>query len=154
MRGIVIILQDAETLLENCAGEYMSYGNGRNGIFEKLDCVLGTQSSPDYLVGGHATAPDFHLFEMLDQFSTLAAFYSLPCPMSRFGNLSAFYKSFRERRENCGYFSSDFYTKLPFNNKRARFGSIPGGGQFTRGQQYDWGNLPSSLAVVFGKKTP
>jgi hypothetical protein len=49
--------------------------------FEKLEIWLGTKASfsqgAPFLVGGHASAPDFHFFEMLDQHLQLVKYFDL-----------------------------------------------------------------------------
>ena len=113
-----------------------------NKIYEKLELSLSAQPSPHtFLVGKYATSPDFHLFEMIDQIQTLAKFYDLPPPLSNLPGLQSFFSSFSLLEENQRYLTSPYHLKLPFNNKRARFGSQPGGEQFVAGQDYDWGNV-------------
>jgi hypothetical protein len=81
-----------------------------------------------YLLGNTPTAPDFHLWEMLDQHEILArgtqeAKQGTPSSfLGDYSRLSKFYKAFRGLKELEGYFASDAY-KLPLNNKMANFGA-------------------------------
>jgi len=112
-----------------------------NGIFQKLElCFERNQAAcPDgcFLVGNKATAPDFHLWEMLDQCKSAAAFFSLPCPLEGFPSLANFHLKFSQLPNNARYFSSPL-AALPMNNKSAPFGSTPSGEKFVAGQEYSW----------------
>ena len=83
------------------------------------------------------TAPDFHLFEMIDQYQTMVQHYSLAATERDPGNpdsdmplLAAFYAAFRAHPRNAMYFSSTL-PHYPFNNKGAKFGSTPSCRQWT-----------------------
>lgn len=98
----------------------------KHGSLQKLELWLErnplfSEVTP-YLVGGHCTAPDFHLFEMLDQYSTLSTvvlkgdlFESLP-------KLKVFYEGWLKHEKMQKYFNSELHA-LPFNNLGAPFGS-------------------------------
>ena len=114
-----------------------------------------TEREKRHLVGGNFSAPDFHLFEMLDQFEGLFKTYdlSLLWNTSRNGQsilrpyLSIFKKEFGDLRENSAYLSS-FLAKLPYNNPYARFGSDPSTlGKYTRGQEAPWRNMGIVLHI-------
>lgn len=114
------------------------------GILDKLelwfnDFVVGTYSfSGHYLVGDSATAPDFHLWEMLDQYRLVAEFYQLPSPMLHMPRLAAFYTAFAAHPNNAFYLSSSQYA-LPCNNTSAQsFGATPGGAPWSEGTVYSW----------------
>jgi Glutathione S-transferase, C-terminal domain len=113
------------------------------GIFEKLSLVLAANvaGGGSFFVGDSATAPDFHAWEMFEQYSTMASFFGLPPALESFPNLAAFHSSFKALPQNAKYFSSPLYTKLPFNNKIASFGATVDGSAWTRGMEYDFGSL-------------
>lgn len=82
-----------------------------------------------YLVDERISAPDFHLFEVLDQFNGLSYLIIggdgvLFGQASRYPRLSQFYFLVKHAESMQAYFSSDLY-KLPYNNPYARFGSVP-----------------------------
>lgn len=89
-----------------------------------------------FLVGESATAPDFKLFELVEQYSTMAKHFGFddkdPCNASVCPHLSSFYFSFKALKNNESYFNSPFYN-LPFNNRMAKFGSAP----FISGNSFD-----------------
>ncbi|GMI37815.1 hypothetical protein TeGR_g14371 [Tetraparma gracilis] len=113
--------------------------SGKNGVLQKIELHFANKVCRDFLVGGVCTAPDFHLYEMIDQYSTLAFFLEADSPFEQpqFANLKAFYNSFAAHPRNAYYLTSKL-NQLPFNNKGARFGSVPGGGRFEAGQEYEW----------------
>lgn len=126
---------DAETLCKGAARQ----------ILDKLELYLQRKldvdpSSPRcHLVGDTFTAPDFHLWEMLDQYETIWTFYELDCsPLPATGHLKTFKTEFEALPQNKSYFDSD-YSKIPFNNPYARFGSNPETkGQYQRGMKTPW----------------
>jgi len=88
-------------------------------------------------VGDGVTAPDFHLFEMIDQYHAMVEHYSLSAterdpanPDSDMPLLAAFYAAFKALPRNAIYFSSSL-PHYPFNNKGAKFGSTPSRRQWT-----------------------
>ena len=109
------------------------------GHFGKIEIWLESKNaSPEnpYLVGNKATAPDFALFEMLDQYAELIRFFELiPGKSEQKGdileacgksNLANHYRHFRNSPKLKSYFQSQL-NDLPFNEKRASFGSGKGG---------------------------
>lgn len=115
---------------------------GKNGILQKLELCLNRNlknCNGEFLVGNHATAPDFHLWEMIDQYVLLAKFYVYDSPLLSFPLLQSFYEKFAELPQNAAYFASPL-SKMPPNQKMAQFGATPTGEKFVAGQAYDWGN--------------
>ena len=64
--------------------------------FQKFDLYLQSKESEAFLVGDSFTAPDFHLFEMVDQFSHLCRFYGMEDILMNFPSLRMFYDSFSQ----------------------------------------------------------
>ena len=115
---------------------------GKNGSFSKLELWLSTKiaagsSTGAFLVGNSATAPDFHLFEMLDQFTKLADYYEQSPFMAPFPLLTKFKQFFEVLPQNQKYLSSQLAT-LPFNNKMAAFGATVTGDPWKTGMTYDF----------------
>lgn len=117
---------------------------GKTGILQKLELCLQNEKAQGrsgcFLVGDKVTAPDFHCFEMLEQYIALASYYEQPAPLAAFPALATFLVEFRARPENAKYFASKLY-KLPFNNKGATFGAMPSGSSWVRGSEYDYGDM-------------
>lgn len=124
-----------------------------NGIFQKFESVLERNNANAisinrnkerdcffFLVGTSITAPDFHLWEMLDQYISIASYYAFPSPLNNFPLLSEYFIRFRKLKGNEKYFLSKL-CKLPMNNKTAIYGSTPSGDQFITNQEYDWANI-------------
>jgi len=88
--------------------------------YSKMEGWLTTVGG-DFLVGGSPTAPDFHLWEMLDQHSALAADLGEPDPLEACPALQAFAARFRALPELAGYFAGPL-AALPPNNKSALWG--------------------------------
>lgn len=109
------------------------------GIFQKFEQHLQSAVGP-FLVGGEVSAPDFHFWEMLDQYKSLAEYAGLPDPYANFPKIAMFYKGFAELPRNQAYLNSPLH-RLPFNNKGARFGSCPDLKKFKQGQEYDWAEV-------------
>jgi len=123
-----------------------------NGKFKKLEAWLELEAkrtnagdkrvdpgdSPKanviHLVEGKLSAPDFHLYEMLDQFEEFAKYYKLGNFLDGFGRLKAFKEGFSSLEENRFYLESWLHTELPFNNCMAQFGSLPGPAVYTYGE--------------------
>jgi hypothetical protein len=84
------------------------------------------QNSTQYLACDTPTAPDFHLFEMIDQHEFLAQCTSNPSPLEGFPLLTAYYAAFKEIPQIATYLGGDL-AKLPINNKMACFGAKPDG---------------------------
>lgn len=110
------------------------------GSFKKIETILSSSSDPHYLVGGKATAPDFHLFEMLDQYEDLCKDVSAGDLYERFPCLKAFKINFESLSENQLYLKSQMHTQTPINNCMAVFGSAPGRPLYKRGQAAPWMN--------------
>eukprot|EP00568_Trieres_chinensis_P007923 CAMPEP_0183307946 /NCGR_PEP_ID=MMETSP0160_2-20130417/19649_1 /TAXON_ID=2839 ORGANISM="Odontella Sinensis, Strain Grunow 1884" /NCGR_SAMPLE_ID=MMETSP0160_2 /ASSEMBLY_ACC=CAM_ASM_000250 /LENGTH=298 /DNA_ID=CAMNT_0025471669 /DNA_START=81 /DNA_END=977 /DNA_ORIENTATION=+ len=87
-----------------------------------------------HLVGGKFSAPDFHLFEMLDQYEGLCSFNELGDLYKDFPHLKKFKTGFEKLDENKFFLHSWLHTELPFNNCVACFGSLPGPELYTRGE--------------------
>jgi len=79
-----------------------------------------------HLVDGKFSAPDFHLYEMLDQYDAFATHYEAGDCFSNYPRLRAFKEGFELLEENQFYLKSWLHTDLPFNNCIAKFGSLPG----------------------------
>ena len=109
------------------------------GSFKKIERWLESKKSSStnyFLVGSAASAADFALYEMLDQYACLIRFFELiacenknpaeileACEKSHLANL---YENFRNSPQMEMYFQSPL-NDLPFNNKSASFGSGKGG---------------------------
>lgn len=103
--------------------------------FQKFEAVLEREAKKGdekvvHLVNGKFSAPDFHLFEMLDQFEAFVSFYkeehNLEDLFSDFKRLRDFKEGFAALEENQFYLNSWLHQELPFNNCMAKFGSLPG----------------------------
>ena len=115
---------------------------GKNGILQKLELWLQSEvtvkgHSGTFLVGNRATAPDFHLWEMLEQYEALASFYKLPDPLASYIYLKTFKSRFAERPENAKYLASNL-VKMPYNNKIATFGATLSNDKWRFGMEYDF----------------
>lgn len=112
-----------------------------SGSLAKLETVLAnnnTEGESCFLIGSAATAPDFHLWEMLDQCDRIATFTKLPSVLKSFSSLKTFHEKFASLPGNARYFNSRL-ANLPCNNKSAKsFGATPSGDLFVLGQEYDW----------------
>lgn len=86
-----------------------------------------------HLVNGKLTAPDFALYEMLDQFQALAEEnkQDLYTDLKR---IKEFKDGFEALPENQFYLNSWLHNELPFNNCMAKFGSLPGPKIYTHGE--------------------
>mmetsp|Transcript_795 Transcript_795/g.1116 ORF Transcript_795/g.1116 Transcript_795/m.1116 type:complete len:300 (+) Transcript_795:78-977(+) len=97
----------------------------------KLEVLLKIQSNKEgasaaHLVNGKMSAPDFHLFELLDQFEGLCQYYNLGDLYENLPQLKGFKSAFGGLSENQFYLDSWLHKELPYNNTLARFGSLPG----------------------------
>lgn len=88
--------------------------------FAKLEGWFALNNT-EYLVGDSPTAPDFHLFEMLDQHTTFAADHHQDDPIVKCPCLSAFSARFRALPQLAKYFAGPL-SKLPVNNHGALWG--------------------------------
>jgi hypothetical protein len=92
-----------------------------------------------HLVGFKFTAPDFHFFELLDQYRGLCKTYDLPLIFRDMPYVSQFFDCFQKLPENKAYLSSFLAMDLPYNNPYAKFGSDSKTlGQYVRGQNSSW----------------
>jgi len=132
----------AETQVE-CKSLLTSLASS-NGIFQKLELQLklngGQCPEGCFLVGNQATAPDFHLWEILDQCQSASKFFTLPSPFEAFPLLANFHLKFAQLPNNARYFNSPL-AQLPQNNKFAVYGATPGGERFVAGQDYSWSDV-------------
>mmetsp|Transcript_16496 Transcript_16496/g.23066 ORF Transcript_16496/g.23066 Transcript_16496/m.23066 type:complete len:235 (-) Transcript_16496:251-955(-) len=87
----------------------------------KMENWLKSKGST-YLLGDKPTAPDFHLWEMIDQHEVLAKSLSLESPLKNCPRLAKLYKEFRSLKELQTYFDGPA-SKYPINNKMANFGN-------------------------------
>eukprot|EP00978_Attheya_sp_CCMP212_P015608 scaffold40209_cov60-Attheya_sp.AAC.1 len=97
-----------------------------NAKVQKVDVV--------HLVNGKMSAPDFHLWEMLDQYQGFCDFYKLDNLFEELPRLKAFKDGFAALPENQFYLKSWLHTELPYNNCMARFGSLPGPKSYEHGK--------------------
>lgn len=112
------------------------------------------KTSACHLLGGRFTAPDFHLWEMLDQFDGLGKRYGICClgtTDTAFPFLKEFHATFLNLVANRVYAHQyqlngligvyDDTIQLPYNNVYARFASdLICWGRYTRGQEAPWRN--------------
>lgn len=114
--------------------------SAKSGSFHKLELWLEREKksgkSGNFLVADKATAPDFHLWEMLDQYTLFATTFGLPDPLETFPHLKNFHSSFRSLPQNSRYFAS-VLAGFPNNNKMAAFGSTPSGARWVTGADTD-----------------
>lgn len=120
------------TASKDTAEALMCQMGGVHGSFGKIEAHLALRPEAPYLVGDSPTAPDFHLWEMLDQYHTMCQFFDTGHHVdpvhgsSSHGYLRAFYHNFRSLPQLERYFDSTLHA-LPFNNKGAHFGGHPTG---------------------------
>lgn len=81
-----------------------------------------------HLLNGRFTPPDFHLWELLDQFEALTweVSGSVDFLYRDLPRIRAFKEGFGALPENRAYLNSWLHTDLPLNNCMAHFGSLPG----------------------------
>lgn len=117
--------------------EHNTVADGAKRILDKLEIHLereypdALRSSSDrsnicHLVGGKFSSPDFHLWEMLDQFQGYCQYYLIPSlytPPSR-PYICAFKENFESLPQNAAYLGSRLML-LPYNNPYAQFGNTP-----------------------------
>ena len=101
--------------------------SGSNSSLAKLQLVLEANKAGDgaFLVGSNATPADFHLFEMVEQYVALSKWLGQDEWIDALPGIKAFHLKFKALPGNATYLASDLYTKLPFNQKMAVFGSHP-----------------------------
>jgi len=126
--------------IKNAAENLLADVKGKNGILQKLELIL-VQQGPTWggfnFVADYVTAPDFHAWEMLDQYAKLTAFFELPSLFADFPKLAAFHAGFASLPGNAKYLANPLFTQLPFNNLGASFGSTLSGHQFKAGAGYE-----------------
>lgn len=128
-------------------------GQKSDGSLRKLENWLHGKSGANklYFVGSKLSAPDFHIFEMLDQYTQMADFHGLDMPLDALPHLKAFYNNFRQLPQNQAYLNSALHT-LPFNQKMAKFGGAKNRGKWNHKtmvegtDHYDFANISG----VFG----
>jgi len=123
--------------------------SNQKGIIAKLELFLSRQSDfkPEtpFFVSSHATAPDFHIFELLSQLNLLAECRGLPLVTDDIAlpSLHSFYANFQKLPANAKYFSS-IMANAPCNNLMAVFGSMPHGQRWEKGMR-----LPEDTSGVY-----
>lgn len=128
--------QKAEDFLKHRVGS-------PGGSLDKLELWLSIKKSKGesvtFFVGESATAPDFHIWEMMSQLLFIAKFSNLddseamPFPL-----LKQFHQEFGSLPNNQKYLASKLF-RLPLNNKSAlTIGATPTGHVYQPGQLCDW----------------
>lgn len=108
--------------------------------FDKFEDYL-IRNETTFLVGDTVTAPDFHLWEMMDQCSCLNRHYQMEALFSKDKRerLFSFYTHMGIIPSIKSYIDSELIKDLPFNNPYARYGSRPGGGEpYIKGAVASW----------------
>lgn len=82
--------------------------------YTKLENWLA-QSGTTFFSGSASCSADFHVWEMIDQHSKLAASFGAADPLEKFPKLKAFEAAFSALPQLAKYFASDA-AKLPINN--------------------------------------
>jgi hypothetical protein len=141
----------------------MEYPNAPERVIERdsLTTLGFAMDSVCHLVGGKFSAPDFHLYEMLDQFEGLCKAFRLPNCLGDATTYSekvdqiqrwnmptekvSIYPYLKEFKDNFlvlsanGVYKRSLSMELPYNSPYARFGSDPvTRGAYTRGQEAPW----------------
>ena len=93
-----------------------------------------------FLVGPKTTAPDFYLYEMLDQYEMLAKHHGFKSILRDCPNLALYKKAMEELPEHQNYLTSFLHLGLPLNNPYAQFASSLFGKSYERGQDAPWRN--------------
>jgi len=129
--------EDAETLVKDCRKHLL-----------KFNSYLALQETSCHLIDGKATAPDFHLFEMIDQLDGLCKEYGFEDPLKEYQNVREFKTSFENLSKNSFYLKqSTLYTDLPYNNTVSKFASTLDAKVYKRGQEAPWRNK-GSITIV------
>jgi hypothetical protein len=115
-----------------------------NGSIGKLNLWLtrkyeGNNAENVFFVGDSATAPDFHVWEMIDQLKLMAVHYGCENPFKDHAMLDKFHASFAALPQNQKYLASAL-AKLPCNNMMAKFGATPSGAPWVFGSDHSWVN--------------
>eukprot|EP00465_Bigelowiella_longifila_P003118 CAMPEP_0185268784 /NCGR_PEP_ID=MMETSP1359-20130426/37986_1 /TAXON_ID=552665 /ORGANISM="Bigelowiella longifila, Strain CCMP242" /LENGTH=198 /DNA_ID=CAMNT_0027859673 /DNA_START=148 /DNA_END=744 /DNA_ORIENTATION=- len=87
--------------------------------YKKFEAWLELHQKP-FLNGETPTAPDFHLWEMLDQNERFSVEIKAPSFLADFPNLKKYYSSVRALPELKGYFNGPLY-QYSCNNPHAKF---------------------------------
>jgi glutathione S-transferase len=128
-------------IISNSYAKLEAYLRRKNEQIDNDDFTQGSGKPICYLVGDHYSAPDFHLFEMLDQFDGLVEYYELdPVLLGRSHfPLLAGYKIAFESLPEISVYRKSAMSKVPFNSPYARFGSDPlTHGTYQRGMPTPW----------------
>jgi glutathione S-transferase len=108
---------------------------------KKYGAVVPSSENAIFFVGDSATAPDFAIWEIIDQFIAMAKFVGLAGnPLeSKMPFLQAFHASFAQLPGNAHYLASALYA-LPANNLSAKtYGGTPSGAVWEFGMtQHTW----------------
>jgi len=129
--------EKAEKLVKDCRKHLL-----------KFNSYLALQEKSCHLVDGKATAPDFHLFEMIDQLDGLCKEYGLEDSIKDYQNVREFKTSFENLSDNSFYLKqSTLYTDLPYNNCISKFASTLHAKVYKRGQDAPWRNK-GSITIV------
>ena len=97
---------------------------------------------PNYfLMGTTTTAPDFPLYEMLDQYEMLAKQHGFASIDTKYPILAKYKSTMEELPEHQDYLNSFLHQGLPLNNPYARFASSLSAMSYERGQETPWRNL-------------
>mmetsp|Transcript_8678 Transcript_8678/g.22168 ORF Transcript_8678/g.22168 Transcript_8678/m.22168 type:complete len:153 (-) Transcript_8678:166-624(-) len=83
-------------------------------FYKKLEAILEMRGFT-FMLRDSLCVADFHIFEMIDQTSLMAAKYGHTDPVDAFPKLAAYYKAIKALPELAGYFASPKY-KLPCNS--------------------------------------
>lgn len=144
--------------VEGGAQKLIGCAQGKNGVLQKLELwlqkkvknapegiasVADSQTSPGaFLVGNSATAPDFHLYEMLVQYEILAKLNDLPPFLANYPCLMFFKLAHEALPGNARYLASlGKLGMLPFNQKMASFGASVTAAPWQDGEKYDFHTL-------------
>jgi hypothetical protein len=130
--------ESAKGLIDEAAGKNSSLA--KLELWLEREVAAGRQGT--HLVADKATAPDFHLFEMLDQYTAFARYYGVSEQLlvdRNLPRLQHFHTTFRAHPRNAAYFNSVLY-RLPFNNKSAAYGSTPSGDKWVPGTVDEFAN--------------
>jgi hypothetical protein len=129
---------DAKSLIKNMTGldKFEAYLSKKQDLD---DADQHTKTKVSNVLVDNLSAPDFHLWEMLDQLESLCKFYNLPCVLdSTYPLLASFKTSLESLPEVAPYLKSD-YIHIPYNNPYARFGANPSTlGKYERGMETPW----------------
>lgn len=142
------------------AKQTIAYAQGKNGCLQKFELWLERNSANSgegvtdlsenaagngaFLVGKSATAPDFHLYEMLVQFTELAKYHNLPVFLGSYPRLLFFMNAFEKLPGNARYMATLGALcprALPFNQKSAGFGATLNNDKWVVGAAYDFDKL-------------